>query len=66
MKHAKLKLNSKKIMASLKTMDRDIPWLVRKSGCGRQYIYYWLAKQCPHGAKPIAAVLGVDFREILI
>jgi|WetSurMetagenome_2_1015567.scaffolds.fasta_scaffold1892829_1 hypothetical protein len=65
-KHSKLKLNSKKILSMLMKMDRDIPWLVRKSGCGRQYIYYWLREQCPQGAKPIAAVLGCDFRELLI
>ena len=66
MKHKPIKLNSKKILSMLKAMDRDPAWLARKTGIDRQLVHYWILRQSPSGAKPIAAVLGCDFRELLI
>lgn len=66
MKRDKLKLNTKKIISMLKAMDRDVAWLAKKAEIDRQYVHYWLINNSPQGAKPIAAVLGCDFRELLI
>lgn len=61
-----IKLDIKKVLQILDTIDRNASWLARQSGVSRALVSYDLKSGCPNRAANYAAALGVFEPEKLL
>jgi hypothetical protein len=60
-----LGLNVEKIKELLKVLDRNISWLARKSGVGRQWLHYDMKTGCTNRIDKYASVFNIEIQDLI-
>jgi len=60
-----MELNTKKIMAELKRLDKNQLWLANQCKQSRQLMSYWMRNKTIKAAEPIGKALDIEPRDLI-